>query len=143
MTSTLSVKAEGFLLKEAEQLRNLYMASAKEIGSLERYTLIATGAIWSWGLAQQNESYVSLLAWVPLVLQIFFGLRAWGIYQDMVWIRKYLSEIETTMGIPEQLGWGHRRDERKRRLRVITGFAFWIALPLLTVLVAVAHGFKH
>src|ERR1700687_1030469 len=40
-------RVEEFLLKESEPLRKAYDNSAKEIGELERYTLLATGAIWS------------------------------------------------------------------------------------------------
>jgi hypothetical protein len=135
--TTLTPRGEDYLLREAEQLRNLYADSIKEIAMLERYTLLATGAIWSWGASQKISEYLSFLVWVPLVIQLFFGLRAWGIYQDITWIRKYLSGIETTLGLPDELGWGHRQADPRLRLRIITGFAFWIALPVLTAVIAI------
>ena len=130
---------QGYLLKEAEQLRTFYIDSAKEIGTLERYTLIATGAIWSWGATHENASYLDFLVWVPVILQAFFGLRAWGIYDDMMWTRSYVSRIETLLELPGNVGWGRLVSERQRRLRIITGFAFWIALPILTIGIATLY----
>lgn len=133
----ITSRNEELLLKEAEQLRNLYLESVKEIGALERYALIATGGIWTWGVTNSDATYVPLLAWIPLVLQLLFGLRTFGIYREMVWIWDYVSAIERAMETPKHLGWGSQKQKRKRGLRIVTGFAFWIVLPLVTILVAV------
>jgi hypothetical protein len=133
---SLTSRSEDYLLKEAEQLRDRYADGVAEMGVLERYALVSTGMIWSWALTHQDAPYVVFLAWMPLVLQVFFGIRVWGIFQDIVWTRRYLAEVETTIGLPQTLGWGHRGTEPRRRLRIVTGFGFWIALTTLTCAIA-------
>jgi hypothetical protein len=129
-----------YLLKESEHLKKVYDESAKEISILERYALVATGAIWSWCAANVKSPVFHVLIWVPLIIQILFGLRAWGIYQSMVSTREYLERIEMTVQLPEGLGWGRFLKQHSRGLRVSTSYAFWIALHIITLVVALLYG---
>ena len=134
------IDLKNYLLKESEGLRKNYFDYAKDIAVLERYSLVITGAVWSWCAANIQSPGFSLLLWVPFILQILFGFRAWGIYRNMATIREYLIEIEKAVHLPDDLGWGRYQTLHESKLRVFTGFAFWIVLHAATATIAVSYG---
>jgi hypothetical protein len=140
MSEVTEIK-DAFLLSEAEYLRKVYYDSDKEIGVLERYALVASGAIWSWCAANADSAVFPVLVWLPLLLQILFGLRAWGIYRMMITTRRYLAEVEEkTVGLSKDLGWGRYLSQHGRGLRVATGYLFWAVLHAISILIALVYG---
>ena len=75
--------------------------------ALERYALLATGAIWSWCVSNASAPGVKLLAWAPFVLSQLFGFRALDLGSELRRIQRYLAAVEATISLPDGLGW-HR-----------------------------------
>ena len=124
-----------YLLKEAEFLRNVYSERAKETRLLERYSLIATGAIWSWCAANLDAPALELLLWIPAIITCLFGVRAYSIYRAMDATRDYLISIESKFGLPNDFGWGHQLKQQEQG-PLYTALTFWFILQGLTLALA-------
>lgn len=130
-------KSNEYLLKEFELLRKVYDESAKETRILERYSLLTSVAIWSWYLTSVDKPDNTFLIWIPAIVTLLLGLRAWGIYVYMISVKEYITKVEIAYELPENLGWELNSKHHLPPLRVITAFVFWIALQALTIIVAV------
>ena len=127
---------EKYLLKEAEFLRNIYNERAKETRLLERYSLLATGAIWSWCAANPDEQATKLLLWVPAIITCVFGVRAYSIGRIMRATREYLASLESKLGLPKDFGWGHQLKQQEPG-QLYTALMFWFILQVFTLGLAV------
>src|SRR5689334_1936758 len=118
------MSADEFLAKELDHVRQVYADAIQEISTIERYSVAAAAAIWSWCAAHITDPGVSTLLWLPVAVAILFGLRAWGIFQRMSAASSYLLTLERRMKLPAGIGWEHHRAP-STRLRTVTGFLFW------------------
>jgi len=127
-----------YLLTEAEYTRKIIEDSAKWIEVLERYSLLVTGGIWTWVASNLHspDFQASYIIWLPVFVQGLFGFRAWCIYKDMVSMIDYLKIVETTVKLPNNLGWATYWIEKRSRPRVVSGYLFWCVLQCITVIVA-------
>ncbi|MCP5007371.1 MAG: hypothetical protein GY941_26050 [Planctomycetes bacterium] len=127
-----------YLLSEAEYTRKTFEDSAKWIENLERYSLLVTGGIWTWVASNLNNPnfQTSYIIWLPLFVQSMFGFRAWCIYKDMVSMIDYLKIVETTLELPNNLGWATYWDKKRSRPRVVSSYLFWCILHCITAIVA-------
>lgn len=130
-----------YLLKEAEFLRNVYNERAKETRLLERYSLIATGVIWSWCAANLEAPALKLLLWVPAIISSLFGIRAYSIYRIMVATRDYLASLESKLGLPNDFGWGHQLKQQEQG-QMFTALMFWFILQVFTLGLAALYTAK-
>jgi hypothetical protein len=74
--------------------------------------------------------------WLPVLVQFLFGVRAWSISKDMASMIAYLKNIETTIQLPDNLGWAKYWDKKRSRYRDVTGYLFWGVLQCITLIVA-------
>ncbi len=127
-----------YLINEANYLRESFDTSAKEIGMLERYALLTTGTIWAWIVSNVDNSAFNIeyIIWLPLFIQVLFGLRAWSVYNDMRALLNYISEIEKSFKLTSNLGWAQYWTRNRSKYRSTTGYVFWIILNLATILIA-------
>ena len=131
------ISGREFLLLEVQYVRSLHTEAARETRALETYATLASGAIWSWVIANHDAPGRSILLWVPLAITQLLGMRAWVVYRLMRTMRKYLVALEATASLPNGLGWEcFHTNAPGRRLRVATAVAFWNALSLGNVTVA-------
>ena len=130
-----------YLVKEAEFLRNVYSERAKETRLIERYALIAAGAIWSWCATHLDAPTLKLLVWVPPIMTGLFGLRAYAIYRAMITTRNYLATLESKLNLPEGFGWGHHLRAQERG-QLYTSLAFWTIAQGFNMVIAFWGGVK-
>ena len=131
-----------YLLKEAEFLRNVYNDRAKETRLLERYSLIATGLIWSWCAANLEAPAFKIMLWMPTILTFLFGIRTYLIYRFIVATRDHLASLESKLGLPNDFGWGHHLKQQGWRGQVLTSFMVWFILQVLTLGLAALYTLK-
>jgi len=124
-----------FLLKEFELLRNELDESVKEARAIERYALVTTGAIWSWVVAQTEETTIyQPLVWLPAILVLFFAFRALGLSVHVRDIGKHLAEIEQAFHLPEDLGWEQLYEKKYHGTpKRISVYVFWAGLLIATI----------
>lgn len=127
------------MLKEIEYLRNGIDEAIKETRSLERYSLLVTGAIWSWCAAAQGSAGLKIIIWFPFFLTALFGVRAWGIAKEISTIDLYLGRVEGSFNLPAGFGWERRQAENRSPFEVKTVYVFWGVLQTATLVVAVLY----
>jgi hypothetical protein len=79
-----------YIIKESEHVRKVYDDRINQTRTLERYSLLATGAIWSWCATNLASTAVQILIWLPAVITFLFGVRAWGNAKAIYMTRDYL-----------------------------------------------------
>jgi hypothetical protein len=95
--------ASEFLLKEYEAVRREMDAAVKETRTLERYALVAVGAIWSWVVASDRPEF-DPLKWLPALLVGFLAFRAVALTLHVDFIARYLAKAEKAFVLPDGLG---------------------------------------
>jgi hypothetical protein len=128
------IEPDDYLGKEIDHLRRRFTEIADQVAALERYALLATGAIWSWCVSNADAPGTKLLVWAPFVMTQLFGLRAWGLGRTLRLIRRYLVAVEATVPLPDGLGWQrYLAREPSRSVQWLTGTGFWVLLSLVTL----------
>jgi hypothetical protein len=122
-------------IKEMEYVRNAYDERVNQTRVLERYSLLATGAIWSWCATNVEAPEIALLKWMPAIITFLFGMRAWGNAKAIVSAKDYLTKLEKYLELPEEIGWGRHLSKNQEPRLVITAYLFWGILQSLTILV--------
>ena len=126
-----------YMVRESEHVRKVYDDRINQTRALEKYSLLATGAIWSWCATNLDSPAVHILIWLPAVITFLFGVRAWGNAKAIYMTREYLAKIEDSISLPKDVGWGrHLRDNDEPRL-ALTAYFFWGILQLLTFLIPI------
>lgn len=137
----LSSEQVDYVSNEIGYLRRTYLESAKETRTLERYTLLATGGIWSWYAANYSENgnldRLTFILWLPAIITVLFGLRAWGISRLLVKIKKYFAYVEGQYQLPSGLGWEQQGVSDRTRFEIMTVYLFWLLIQIATVLVPI------
>ena len=126
-----------FLLKEVEHVRNAYDGRVSQTRALERYSLSLTGIIWAWCSTNLEIPAVRILVWMPALITFLFGIRAWGNARAMNRTRGYLVKLETTLSLPEDMGWGRHLSENEEPRLAITSYIFWSVLQFFTFFVPI------
>lgn len=129
-----------YVLKECDHIRKSYDDRVDQTRMLERYSLLATGGIWSWCATHPEFPEVALLKWMPAIITFLFGIRAWGNAKAISATRNYLARIERHLALPEDLGWGRYLEKHQEPRLAMTAYLFWAILQLLTILVPVLYG---
>ena len=122
---------------EREYVRKLCTEYSGETSALERYALTLAGVIWSWCLTNSHAVGVRILLFAPVLTTTLFGIRALALYRSRQEAYAYIEKLDQLAGIPLGFGWEQHHRGHGQRLRVVTAYAFWSALQLITLLVAV------
>lgn len=130
---------EEFTMKEIEYVRNAYEERINQTRTLERYSLLATGGIWSWCATNIESPEVALLKWMPAIITFLFGMRAWGSAKAIYATKDYLLRLETYLALPEEIGWGKYLTKNQEPRFAITAYIFWGVLQTLTILIPVLY----
>jgi len=115
-----------FMLKRWERFHAEMNAVVSRRVDLERYALLATGAIWTWLATAIDSDWNPALKWLPLLLNMFFALRAVGLSLRARKINAYLAAAEKHFSVPPELALENAY--KPRTLERLTVWAFW---PLL------------
>jgi len=129
-----------YIIKETEHVRKAYDDRIDQTRMLERYSLIATGGIWSWCATNAQSPEVALLKWMPAIITFLFGIRAWGNAKAIDATRDYLYKIENYISLPEEIGWGKYLKNNQEPRLAMTAYLFWGILQLLTILIPIFYG---
>lgn len=121
---------------ERDHVRKLSADYAVETSALERYALTLAGIIWSWCLTNAHTAGVKALLFAPVLTTSLFGIRAFALYRTRQVATSYLEQLQRQSGLAASFGWEQHLMRNGQRLRVITAFAFWSALQLITLVVA-------
>jgi uncharacterized membrane protein len=136
-----------FLVAEYSALRAEVLATLSEVRALKRYIVLGCAGIWSWA-ATHPESPRALL-FVPVVLTLLGGLRAWTYSRDFHFAHVYIGRLEQTLleDAPGEtrrkdafpLGW-EKYDKEGHNYVTVSAIIFWVALLLAAVVaVCVIH----
>lgn len=126
-----------YLIKESEHVRKVYDDRVSQTRSLERFSLLATGVIWSWCATNYELATVKILIWMPALITFLFGLRAWGISKVTYSTRDYLVKIEGKINLPADIGWGRHLKATEEPRIIITAYIFWAVLQILTIFIPI------
>jgi hypothetical protein len=129
------IKLIEYLSKESEHVRKAYDDRVSQTRLLEQYSLLSTGLIWSWCATNYELPTVQILIWMPSIITLLFGVRAWGNANAMYRNRDYLVQIENRLALPEDIGWGRYLKNNQERRLAATAYAFWTILQVLTIII--------
>lgn len=121
-----------YQIKEFEALRGELDETVKATWELERYALLVTGGIWAWSIPQSGIGF-ALVRWLPLGLNLLFGLRALALYRHINRVSDYLLIVEGRFFTDETEGWERHFRKHTDRFTVSTAYLFWGGLLLGSV----------
>ena len=140
MSDPFSLPKEEYL-----SLRKEIETSLSELSALERNSLFAIAAVYSWlvvhsGGADGHHYVFTSNAWaIPFLIAIFGAYSAYSINLHLGMIGRYLREVEMDSrrrgDLSENLGWEHYFDGASRGAQTKVRMVFWGALALVTLLV--------
>jgi hypothetical protein len=124
-----------YTIKEFENLKREMDNTIKEIWNMERYALLATGAIWTWGIPNsQTLLYSGLVKWLPLILNGLFIIRVFSMYRHVARISDYILMQENSL-FQKELRWERSFRKNATQFTAATGFIFWGILMAGSLLV--------
>jgi hypothetical protein len=126
-----------YIVKESEHVRKVYDDRVTQTRALERYSIFATGIIWSWCSTNYEVPAVQILIWMPALITFLFGIRAWGNAKAMYKTRDYLAKIESRISLPEDLGWGRHLKKNEEPRLAMTAYFFWAVLQFFTLFIPI------
>lgn len=135
------INQQDFFMKEIEYLRNGIDDAIKETRSIERYSLLATGVIWSWCATAQGNAGLKIIVWIPCVITLLLGIRSLGISKEISTIDRYLERVEGMVGLPGGFGWERNQAEKRSPFEVKTAYLFWSVLQVGTIVIALLYFF--
>jgi hypothetical protein len=125
-----------FMLKEADFLRRELDDTIKTIWETERQALLLTGAIWAWSLPNHTPTFTAV-KWLPLGLNLLFGLRSLALYRHVNRISYYLLFVEKRFNLSEGIGWEQHFRKNSDLFTLSTAYIFWICLLLAGFIVPI------
>lgn len=78
--------------KEYEKLQQEISQTMAEIGSLERFSLLTSGGIFTWLLTHQRVSEHAVGYFLPAILVLLFGLITLGHFNRLKLMGRYIQE---------------------------------------------------
>lgn len=77
--------------KEYDKLQNEISQLLGEIGSLEKFSVVSSGAIFSWFLVNSDKIPNKIGFFLPAILVLLFGLIAFGLFKRVKLIGEYIK----------------------------------------------------
>jgi hypothetical protein len=139
MSANVEDPSNQFLLKEFACLRREMDDCVKAIWDIERYALLVTGGIWAWSIPQSGIGFAAV-TWLPLGLNLLFGMRVWALYRHVYRISNYLLLIEQRFLATESEGWERYFRKNTDPFTFSTAFVLWSALLLTSVIAPLIVG---
>ncbi len=78
--------------KEYNKLQNEISQLLGEIGSLEKFSVVSSGTIFSWFLVNADKMPNKIGFFLPAILVLLFGLIALGLFKRIKLIGEYIKE---------------------------------------------------
>jgi hypothetical protein len=138
MSKNTETPSSEFHLQEFDALRHEMDESVKAIWDIERYILLITGGIWAWSIPQSGTAFKGVM-WLPLGLNLLFGLRALALYRHVNRISNYLLLVEKRLRADEHVGWEHYFRKHTDPFTVGTAYVFWICILLASVILPLIY----
>ncbi|MCP4696634.1 MAG: hypothetical protein GY862_07275 [Gammaproteobacteria bacterium] len=135
-SSNLSQEPLDFHFREFESLKKEIAVSISEERILERYTIVGTGIVWVWLLANPNMEIPKIGWWIPLLFAVLSALRSFTLLLSIRRMAKYIKQIEIIARFSSELpGWEHYCEENRLPFISISAGLFW-AITLLSTAIA-------
>lgn len=126
-------------IQELITLKSEINETITALWEIERYALLATAAIWTWSLTNAPTG-LSVAKWLPLGLNLLFGLRSLALHRHIVTISRYLTLLEDTFLPDDSLGWEKYLERHADPLTVASSTILWIALLAASALLPYFFG---
>jgi hypothetical protein len=122
---------------EAESLRASIVSGVEETRTLERNSLIGTGAVWTWLATHEVLSPAAeVIWWLPVLFAAMGWLRARAVLRSIERTAAYIRVVESALcDASGPCGWETHLSKNRRPLVSTTIHLFWGALLLLTIVV--------
>ena len=136
-------------MDSAEFMKEEYLTLRKEVESavdhlalMERYSIIASAAIYTWTLSQAKLIKFPEPIWfIPSILVLFCALRSFTIGSHLRRLSDYLKKIELEIAQFNKYatGWEHYHSSKtKNKYRTKITFSFWVVLLICTIIIGIA-----
>ena len=105
----------GFLKEEYLTLRKEVEAAVERLALMERYSLIAVAAIYTWVFSQAAHVQLPEIIWfIPSVLALFCALRSFTIGRHLGRLSGYIMKIEQEVACSNKYatGWEHYHSDK-------------------------------
>jgi hypothetical protein len=134
---TFTKLQEALAVKEFESLRNKMDQCIAEYRALERYAVIGTAAVYSFGFTASAMQYRYLIFFVPLLIVLAGAVRALALRKYVHFIGSYILEIEKAVyGSEGKLGYEkYFTNFRKSSMEDFAANSVWILLIVFNALV--------
>jgi hypothetical protein len=141
MNEPFSPQQKEFLIQEYSALRDEIELTLKELRSIERYAIIATGGVWAWlaGHALQVWTWA-----IPLIFVVCGFLRHRVLINHLIDMGTYIRCTTEPFFLGPGAGWeNHYHKSNDWRLDTVSNNSVWIFLAAASLLAPlVAHFFK-
>jgi hypothetical protein len=134
---TMTKLQEALAVKEFESLRSKMDQCIAEYRALERYAILGTAAVYSFGFTSSALQYKHLIFFVPILIVFAGWIRALALRKYVHFIGSYLLEIELAIyGSEGKLGYEKFFGKyRKSSMEDVAANSVWITLAIFNGLV--------
>ena len=134
---TLTKSQETLAVKEFDSLRNKMDQCIAEYRALERYAVIGTAAVYSFGFTSAAIQYKYLIFFVPILIVLAGAVRALALRKYVHFIGGYISELERAIyGSECSLGYEkYFSNFRKSSMEDFAANSVWILLIVFNAMV--------
>jgi hypothetical protein len=140
-----------FLMAEFVAIRAEVILTLGEVRALERYVVLACAALWSWAATHPDSPWI--LRWIPVVLSLLGGLRAWTYGRDLHFTHVYIGRLEKALLQANSAGNALTKDDPKgwetydkegKSYVITSAVVFWFLLLLASFIAipAIPYGQK-
>ncbi len=124
-----------FSLREYDSLRSEITEGVKECAALEKYTVTACAAFWSWVLAQSTLPVLDFLKWIPLIFCALTGIRSLALFRSIMRLCAYLELVQKEWGSENAFRWELYVKPYRLGL-ALPGFAVWFSILMGNAFIA-------
>jgi hypothetical protein len=131
-----SPNAHDYYRWEAEYLRASIVSSINETRTLERNSLIGTGAVWTWLATHQVTPNAQIVWWLPMIFALLGWLRARAVLRSIERSAAYIRHVEAFLCEgPGPRGWETHLAQERKPIVSRTMDIFWVCLLLLAIVI--------
>ncbi len=131
--------------KEYDKLQKEISQHLSEIGSLEKFSVVSSGTIFSWLLVNANSMPNKIGFFLPAILVLLFGLITYGLFQRIKLIGEYIKDkyeklLNDGQNQKYDFGWEKFLDKslgKKPSLLFSGRFGMWVIHLLVDIGIAI------
>jgi hypothetical protein len=138
-SANISTKRPDFLLAEFGKLRDEILEAVREVRALERYFVLAAGALLGWAFSDTGRALPEFFA-VPFLMAVLFGTRVYALHRHIGFLGGYIKTIEAAF-VGAEFGWEQYLAKLEPQ-GITLGFselAFWLISVIVTLVIAVRY----